>query len=304
MMNPITGQPVVDKSSLRKQETVINVFGNVNKLFQIKDYSIGAVISGLGIIGESTFDEIFDEFESTIPSFKKPGKGKRAFSVSEMANKIARFIETRYRAVFPAEKGEKPEGPGLLILLGGYSRGERKGEIYGISLPAGEVKRKNDPSNPYGLSVSGQHDAIVRFLSGSSPEAVPMITSQVFDQLPELLELVQKEYSQLILQYLEKKGFEIPEDVKAKIPKLRFKEIGAKLRAPTPKMTYKIEFRHMSLQDAVDFAMFLTTLTYGRQRFVSGIPTVGGKVNLATITRKDGFRLCTPQAIRVTEVNI
>jgi len=109
----------------------------------------------------------------------------------------------------------------------------------------------------------------------------------------------------VILEFLRKKNINISEEVQSKFPKLTDLQMNLGISNQLlHSMDYNIEFRHMSLQDTVDFAMFLTTITYGRQRFVSGIPTVGGKVNLATITIKDGFRLLTPKEISVPTINI
>ncbi len=70
LLNPQTQTPIVDANALMRRETIINVFGNVNKLFQIKDYPIGVVISGLGQIGESTFDDIFYDFDNKLTPLK------------------------------------------------------------------------------------------------------------------------------------------------------------------------------------------------------------------------------------------
>jgi len=55
----------------------------------------------------------------------------------------------------------------------------------------------------------------------------------------------------------------------------------------------------MSLQDSVDFVTFLGYITFGRQRFVIGVPTVGGSFKIAVITRKEGFKLLTKETIEL-----
>lgn len=302
IINPLTRKPVVDEGSLQRRETIINIFGNVNKLFQIKDYPIGAIISGLGQMGDDTFDDLFDEFESSIPSHNKPGKGKQAQTVVEVVNELTDFLKIRYSKAFPEKKNKKPKTPPLELLIGGYSKGQKKGELFRIGFPEGKNEKINDSDNIYAMAIGGQGDAIDRFIRGYTEPIANYIINQVSDQWQKALMMVHKNTINKTIKYFENKGIEIPKRIKDGIPKIKQVQMGLEVNLPT--MTYNIEFRHMSLQDAVDFAMFLTTVTYGRQRFVSGIPTVGGKVNLATITRKEGFKFHTPQEINVTAINI
>ena len=46
----------------------------------------------------------------------------------------------------------------------------------------------------------------------------------------------------------------------------------------------------MPIQDAVDFARFLADVTVGYSRYILGPDTVGGAVDLAAITRHEGFK--------------
>jgi hypothetical protein len=46
----------------------------------------------------------------------------------------------------------------------------------------------------------------------------------------------------------------------------------------------------MPIQDAIDLARYLIELTIGFVRFSSGAPTVGGSVEIAAITKHEGFR--------------
>ncbi len=54
-------------------------------------------------------------------------------------------------------------------------------------------------------------------------------------------------------------------------------------------LPFPILFPSMPLGDAIDFAKFLVDLTIARFRFVIGAELCGGPVDVATITRKNGF---------------
>jgi hypothetical protein len=63
---------------------------------------------------------------------------------------------------------------------------------------------------------------------------------------------------------------------------------------------YPIIFEAMPLQDAIDFAAWLAEVTIGRFRFVVGPATVVGPVDIAVITRHDGFRWVRHKEPRVS----
>ena len=46
----------------------------------------------------------------------------------------------------------------------------------------------------------------------------------------------------------------------------------------------------MPIQDAIDLAEFLVELTIKWSRFTPGPPTVGGPIEIAAITRHEGFK--------------
>ena len=46
----------------------------------------------------------------------------------------------------------------------------------------------------------------------------------------------------------------------------------------------------MTLQDAIDYAIFLIRTTIDYQRFATMVPTVGGDIDVAIITHHGGFQ--------------
>lgn len=64
---------------------------------------------------------------------------------------------------------------------------------------------------------------------------------------------------------------------------------------------YPIIFEAMPLQDAIDFAAWLAEVTIGRFRFVAGPATVLGPVDIAVITRHDGFHWVRHKEPRVSD---
>jgi hypothetical protein len=65
--------------------------------------------------------------------------------------------------------------------------------------------------------------------------------------------------------------------------------VSAAQLAVTNSWEYPVIFEAMPLQDAIDFADWLANVTIGRFRFVVGPAMVVGPVDLAVITRHEGF---------------
>ena len=56
-------------------------------------------------------------------------------------------------------------------------------------------------------------------------------------------------------------------------------------------------FNLFSLQNAIDYALFLMRTTIEFQQFSGGVSTVGGDINIAVVTRLEGFRWIQRQPI-------
>lgn len=64
---------------------------------------------------------------------------------------------------------------------------------------------------------------------------------------------------------------------------------------------YPVVFEAMPLQDAIDFAAWLTEVAIGRARFVAGAAGVVGPVDIAIITRERGFEWVRQKTPKVSD---
>ncbi|MDD2716782.1 MAG: hypothetical protein PHW04_12890 [Candidatus Wallbacteria bacterium] len=94
---------------------------------------------------------------------------------------------------------------------------------------------------------------------------------------PEPIFRLVKGYSQNIFKILEM----------AQIPEPKILELATTL---LPKLEAPITSPAMPIQDAIDLTEFLVNLTINYSRFMPGAQTVGGPVEIATITRHEGFK--------------
>jgi hypothetical protein len=138
------------------------------------------------------------------------------------------------------------------LFVGGISSGERLGEVWKISVINGQTSGPVcfSPRGQFGVIWAGQPEALNRLIVG---------------------------YSGLVPQVLSDAG--IKEDQLTPLMEAMRSKTQAALTHPA-----------MPVQDAIDLADFLVNLTIGFTRFLPGANTVGGAVDVATVTRHEGFK--------------
>lgn len=149
--------------------------------------------------------------------------------------------------------------------IGGYSTGSDHGELWKIQI---HDRQCREPINAISVNDctidwSGQPEAINRLLLG---------------------------YSQMLPNSLELAG--VP---KSQIPAL-MSHIGSHTIAPVLEPA-------MPVRDAIDLAEFLAKTTVGYVRFLPGANTVGGEIDVATITKHEGFKWISRKHYYQSELN-
>ena len=143
------------------------------------------------------------------------------------------------------------QGPDMVFLVGGYDPGKPYGAVYEFRIPKAAKPKSRFDEGAFGLVWGGQKDYVDRIIQG-------------FDA--NLPNIVQK-MSKLSNQQREA----LRNDLK-----------GA-LSVPIP-------YQFLPLQDCVDLSIFLVRMTINIQKWLVGVRGVGGFVDVATITRTEGFK--------------
>jgi hypothetical protein len=142
----------------------------------------------------------------------------------------------------------------------GFSTGADLAEVYRIEINAGNCAAPTltKQTGETGYLWYGQPDALDRLLDGYDARLRPAL-EQILQQLGVPAPQIGPAVDGLMPQI--KAGFNIP-----------------------------LYTDPMPIQDAIDLAEFLVRTAIGFSRFRSGSPTVGGPIEMATITKHDGFR--------------
>jgi hypothetical protein len=228
------------------------VYNNANKIFNLyKGLPLGIVIFGAGGIGQ-------DSMSNLIKGLRILCKEKRSeyyldsekYTVEDVARKVRKYIYDDNYNPFYRSLEQKPN---LGLFVTGYSNDSNFPEIYEIAITEGlcnEPKLVQDQASS-GISFGGQPEALIRVMLGFGPS------------LPQVL----------------KDDLKIPSE-----------QIGPIMQIIQSKLQLNFVQGLMPIQDAIDLAEFLVDLAIKFTRYGLGPHTVGGPIEIAAITRYEGFK--------------
>lgn len=263
-----------------QQGQVFNIYNNANKLFNLcKGSPIGVATYGAGSIGPYGIGLLAKEFREVFQS--RFGMHADSYQLHEVAAAFKKFMfDEYYEEHYPAEEPDVPEEseerddaeqdnpddpqcseeasiislrPQLGFILTGFSSGEKLPETYVIETDGRTPATITKQTMTYGPLAKGMPEAVERLCLGFSGSVINKIQTDL-----ELDDDATKNLIQIAL--------------------------GATIPLVIPSMP---------LQDAIDLARFLVDLTINYQRFLPGDKTVGGPVEVATMTRYEGFKWIT-----------
>lgn len=232
------------------QVGVVKVFNHAAKVIQLRDYPMAVASWGAGNLGARTISSLVEEFANQRSPM---AQAEKDLSVKTEAKELMGHLVEFYDQANPSWR-DQPAHATVGVLVGGYSGTGFFPEEYAFTVPDGNFKRLRAPGpkgeQDFGANWFGMTDAVVRLHHGRD------------DALKEIL-----------------KQSGVADDTVDEV----MKKIQSELQYPVP-------FAGMPLQDAVDYAMFMVGVTVGRYRFVAGPELCGGAIDVATVTRHEGFR--------------
>jgi len=168
---------------------------------------------------------------------------------------------TRLGDFFARQWKEKmPEdyaGPDMVFLVGGFDEGAPYGRVYKIGIPSSPAPQEQS-AREFGVTWGGQLEYTSRLIKGFDPK-LPSIV-QAFLELTDEQKSALEEHLEGVL-------------------------------------SSRIPYPFLPLQDCVDLSIFLIRTTMEIQTWMVGVRGVGGAIDVATITRTEGFRPVQLKAI-------
>jgi hypothetical protein len=236
-----------------QQALIPSTYDNASKLLNVKSQRfVGVVTYGAGAIGVQEPRTA----NSFLPEFDEELTEESEGSGGAKRLSVEAFA-TKLGAFFLRQwvgagmPNPAPQNEEMVFLVGGYDDKSPYGKVFQLTVPGAPVPVEL-MSGVFGASWGGQNEIADRLLQG-------------FDgRIPDLV--------QELLQ--------IP-------PGQRNANLANELKQ---RLTVPIPWQLLPLQDCVDLSIFVVRSTILLQQWVVGIRGVGGAVDVATITRTEGFR--------------
>lgn len=239
------------------QLQVANVYNNADKVFNLqKGLPIGAITWGAGSIGQASTSTIMKDLRKIFTEGdeeKHPGwkVDKKAYTVEAVANRLKHFVFDELYA--PAFRDFAFKKPDVGFIVAGYSANAAMADEFQIDIKEGQCSgpRPVRKREEIGMTWGGDPEALNRLIAGVG-SGLPQVLQNLFKVQPEQLPRV--------------------------------------LQAIQQSLQIPLVLPAMPLQDAIDLGEFLVDLTIKFSRFTPGPPTVGGPIELAAISKHEGFR--------------
>ena len=138
-------------------------------------------------------------------------------------------------------------GPPMVFVVAGYDQDAAHGRVFLFNVPGSPIPEpRNAGDNNFGITWGGQMDVATRLIKGFDVNLVPILAASL-DKDPSVVANALEESR----KYVE----------------------------------LKIPYNVLPLQDCIDLSIFLIRTTIAAQRFGVMVRSVGGQIEVATITR-------------------
>jgi hypothetical protein len=255
----------------------INQLPSVTKLYDLKPMCACVLFAGTSLIGEITVRNLVETFKADgrFLALTKTG------TVEQLASASKDFVSEVYAREIPDESLR----PMIEMIVSGYSEDCRQPEVWRISCyydySASKFVCDAKPEisrGQYNVIFGGQYDVIQRIVKGVDFPSYQSLRLRTQEVLRECMNDVEAE--------LRSAGYT------GNMPSLDFSaekfDLFSKNWAGVTRLFSGIG--NLSEQAGIDFVVFLISVMMKAQEFSTSIPTVGGSIHVALLTKNDGFR--------------
>jgi hypothetical protein len=247
----------------------VKVYNHADKIFNlIKGEPIGAMTYGNGSIGNASISTLSKDLRQRLSSCDAADSYSldlSKYTIQDVARKSAEFFREVYQKEYPT--GSQTYFMGYRIC--GYSTGQPLPEAWevmiGDNAPPAPVSLYDTsiPAASFGPRWAGETEAIDRLILGTSSKLRDLFQTQGLTP-----DQAQNAY------------------------------LGA-----VGQLKVDLHMAAMPIQDAIDLARFLAETAARFTHFSLRAPTIGGMIELATVTKHEGFKWVSRKHYFSTDLN-
>lgn len=261
----------------KAQQVAFNQMTHVGKMFSLKPYPIGVMATGIASIGNRTIKSLINEFKEKhsqdLPLFQS---GFQEYTVKMVADSLLETINKYYEETYKEWKSK----PYLELMIGGYGKQGPFPSIFRVFVHQNKIEQTFPDDNPFGIAFGGQMQEIQRIVFGTDgANRVKLII-----RVGELFE----KYRLILQDHLKEKEVNVELPSSKDYPDLF-------LLTNWDFDGFDADWGDFSEQNAIGCVNFFVDIMIKSQQFSSRLPTVGGDIHIALITKQEGFRFISRQ---------
>lgn len=250
-----------------KEARPTKIYNNAIKIFNlVKVWPIGALTFGAGSIGPLSISTLSKDLRASLTP--QPGAANplnaETYTIEEVVHRAKSFFyDEKFHEAHATTK--PPDDFFFGYRIGGYSAGAALPELWEFSIAGDGCHGPKCilPQNESGVRWAGENEPLDRLILGASGRLVETFKSAGLTQ-----EQAHQSYLAVV------------------------RNCGAHLSLPA-----------MPIQDAIDLATFLAETAVSYMRFAIGPETVGGPIEVAAITKHEGYKWVTRKHYYRVELN-
>jgi hypothetical protein len=247
--------------------TPLKIYNHANKIFNlVKVWPIGAMVYGAGGIGAASVETLSKDLRRRLSREDDPDYGLdfNTYTIEGVAIKARKFL---FEESYLKAYTTPPPGFFMGYRVCGYSASASLSEVWEFSISGSDCPApyQIQAAGEFGLRWAGENEALDRLLLGVSCGLKNWLVDQGIVQSSA----IDKVFSQIIGQF------------------------GSNLVIPA-----------MPIQDAIDVARFAVETASKFARYGLRPETIGGPVEIAAITKHEGFKWVARKHYYTADLNM
>lgn len=282
------GKPLLRNSSeiwSRAKSMPVDQLPSVVKLYDLEPMKACLLFAGASRIGDTTIRNLVETFKAK----KEIRSRKSTYTIEWVGNQFRDFVIATYEREIP----EAWMRPTMEVILSGYSASHREPEIWRLVFSFDRSSRifectvTNDvPRKSYNVLFGGQYDVIQRVVNGIDGPSYWSLRQRTFKALDQYHDEMQAAVHAI--------------NPNLTIPKPDFWQQKYNIFGNDQGGVTRIfsDVGSLSEQAGIDFVYFLIDMMIKSQEFASSIPTVGGKIHVAMLTKSAKLKWISKESFR------